>query len=289
MVITEKLIFLQLPKTGSTYVESILKKNFSSARPIRKHQRIPDGFDKHGRMTVISIRNPWDWYISMWASCCKGKGAPYQRMERGKLPWQLFRNMYNVRTQTVLFHKNIYQSALFKIGQQLIGELTRPTITWSKLHSDHDNPHLFREWLQLVLDPNRKFDVYPDYGFSTISSFSGLITYLYLYLSLDDISNLYLKSLVPNYKSLVELDQQKSKIDFVIRNESLQDDLIQALKQSGYDVRKEHLEEIKKPKRINASTHKRELSYYYDKETINLVKEKERFIIDKFAYTTPIL
>ena len=76
-------------------------------------------------------------------------------------------------------------------------------------------------------------------------------------------------------------------IDHFIRNERLEEDLIGALDSCGVRLSENQRDRIRSSGRTNASSRKQNASYYYDDDTIALVYERERFIVDKFGYVPP--
>ena len=72
MIIHDNFIFVHLQKTGGTFVEKFLWKTFGQDNVERiqpQHRGITTVIDKIGdRITFGVIRNPWDWYVSWWAS-----------------------------------------------------------------------------------------------------------------------------------------------------------------------------------------------------------------------------
>ena len=75
MIEYEKFIYLDMYKTGSTYVDSLLRK-LIEGKPVRRtrHAPITAGrpfFWKRGKYAFATVRNPWDWYVSMWAYSIK--------------------------------------------------------------------------------------------------------------------------------------------------------------------------------------------------------------------------
>lgn len=86
------------------------------------------------------------------------------------------------------------------------------------------------------------------------------------------------------------MDGTQNLLKGIVRNEFLEDDLVKVLGLAGYDLTQEQLDVIYagKKKKTNISKHKT-VGFYYDQETIDLVREKDRFIIDKYQYSPPPL
>ena len=116
------------------------------------------------------------------------------------------------------------------------------------------------------------------------------MTYRYCYLHLKQfLEKKNLKS-VRTYDDLLSFDQSNNLLDYVIRMESLEDDLIRVLSEVGHKLDESSIQWIydQKKQKINKSEH-RNYGYYYDEETIELIMDQERFIIEKYDYKPPQL
>ncbi|PSB09560.1 hypothetical protein C7B62_12770 [Pleurocapsa sp. CCALA 161] len=267
----ERLVYLQLQKTGCTHIAQLLN-DYIGGKQIQKHNSLP--VNLIGEKYIIgSIRNPWDWYVSLWAFGCNSKG-----LFRKKLTSH---NLNHLRCFPVKEKKVRSIKALFH-------EVNKPMSLWKKTYADVENPRLFRDWLHLIFDPMRKYDLTEGYGFSPISSFAGLLTYRYtcVHSNVLKLNKLFNNTDIISFDQLLEFDKQNNLLNGIIRNESLEQDLIQVLKDVGYKLTLEEQEEIISRKKINTSKHKPS-SFYYDDETVNMVRSREQLIIDKYQYNPP--
>jgi Sulfotransferase domain len=67
MLVTDKFVFLHLPRAGGTFVYDVVKKFFPSAREIGYHlprELLPKEFSHLPVLGVI--RNPWEFYVSWY-------------------------------------------------------------------------------------------------------------------------------------------------------------------------------------------------------------------------------
>ena len=67
MIVTDKFVFLHLPRTGGTFVSEIISKFFPSAHEIGHH--LPREFlpKEYSDLPIFStIRNPWEFYVSLY-------------------------------------------------------------------------------------------------------------------------------------------------------------------------------------------------------------------------------
>lgn len=77
-----KITYLDVEKTGSTYIRSFLEK-FADGAPIRtkKHGVLPFWSRPEG-VTIISCRDPFAQYLSLYRYGCDNRGGIYQRLVR---------------------------------------------------------------------------------------------------------------------------------------------------------------------------------------------------------------
>jgi hypothetical protein len=67
MIITDKFVFVHLPRSGGTFVSEVIRKFFPSAHEIGHH--LPREFlpKEYSRLPVLgTIRNPWEFYVSLY-------------------------------------------------------------------------------------------------------------------------------------------------------------------------------------------------------------------------------
>lgn len=68
MLVTEKCVFLHMPKTGGHFCRSIIEthagKTLHSGGWHAPYKKLPANF--HHLPILIVVRNPWDWYVSWY-------------------------------------------------------------------------------------------------------------------------------------------------------------------------------------------------------------------------------
>ncbi|MEP4484844.1 MAG: hypothetical protein ABJ013_04370 [Halioglobus sp.] len=123
-----------------------------------------------------------------------------------------------------------------------------------------------------------------DFPLVPIGNQIGLLTYRFLSLFIsNDVWQQSHRKLVSS-KEAHAMYEKHCIVDKFIRMECLEDDLFRILSEIGEKVDFEMLKEDK----TNASSH-RDVGYYYDHETVQLVAEKESIIIDEFSYAAPVI
>lgn len=67
MLITPDFVFVHMPKTGGTFVVSVLKKLYPNAIELEKHGTCSDIPPQYAHLPIVSIlRNPFDRYVSQY-------------------------------------------------------------------------------------------------------------------------------------------------------------------------------------------------------------------------------
>lgn len=258
MFIGDKLIYLELQKTGCTHVRKLLSSIPDCKGMIQgKHNTIEevaisDLGDITSKIVAGNIRNPWDWYVSLWAFGCMGKGGFVSHLMH------------------MSFLKKLKHPRNFFI----------PVQEWKKVYADVENPHLFRQWLMLVLNSKRKRDIREGYGKLKMADFSGLMTYRYmrLYTRHFDIQG----AGINDYEEMIAFEEKNSVLDFVIKNETLEQDFRQLMLR--IHIPELQINQVLVASRTNSSNRK-DYHLYFDEETAELVAQRERFIITKYQYS----
>jgi hypothetical protein len=67
MIVTDKFVFVHLPRSGGTFVSDVIRKFFPSAHEIGHHlprERLPG---EHSHLPVLgTVRSPWEYYVSLY-------------------------------------------------------------------------------------------------------------------------------------------------------------------------------------------------------------------------------
>lgn len=272
MIITDHLIYLELHKTGCTHTRKILTHMFADSHiKYGKHEpcdKVPKellaNFDK--KLKVGNIRNPWDWYVSLWAFGCQKEGAFFNRLTKDRGP-----------EPTLFSNKGIKASIKKYLG------IDYPYLShkvWEKLYSDPNNSENFRSWLKIVLS-QEKINIGEGFKQSKVSNFSGLLTFRYLNL----YSNRVHLNKVNSFSGLEEFDKKNNFMNVIIKNENLHEDIVSLADKLHYN--KDDLTSIltEYQNRTNISARERDYRKYYCQNTISLVEKYEKLIIEKYNYS----
>ena len=84
--VKNKFIYLHVPKTGGTFIEKQIYDLGIGTSIGPTHATLREIPNKKNLITVTSVRNPWEWYVSLWSfrrsyreRCAKeGKGLSHR-------------------------------------------------------------------------------------------------------------------------------------------------------------------------------------------------------------------
>ncbi len=279
MFVSDPLIFTELHKTGGSHILQCLEGVLEGDR-IGKHNRVPE--ELRDRFVVGSIRNPWDWYVSLWGYGCSQRGGVFDRTSHRYGFQYYWRQLNKEMSRTWLTPQQYFR--------QFLADTQKPVSNWAACYQDSSDPALFRQWLKLVLSPQRRYDVGEGFGFSPISAHSGLLTYRFLKLFTHLDQRLYSNKALGLKENLPSVFQKEAFVDYVIRNEHLESDLIAALETAGVALTNAQKALIYEGKTNKTNTsERRDAAYYYDPESIELINNHESLIIALYGYQPPII
>lgn len=271
MFVSDKIIFLELQKTGCTHIRNFLKE-IVGGRFVERHNQAEPHLLTGDRFVLGSVRDPWHWYVSVWAYSCDRKGDHYS----------------NVSTPGIRLRDRGWRRHPFSLLIEVLqSRPNRHAEQWKRTFRDVDDAGAFREWLHMLHDEAYWPDVGEGYWRFPLNRFAGFLTYRYLRVFTCRKSELDKLKQVSTPGQLVDYDRNECFVDRFIRNERLESDLLEALRHAGIEVPDKVAAELAARPKTNTSSKKRGPGYYYDAETEKLVGERDRLIVDKFGYVAP--
>jgi len=241
--IGEGIVFLQIHKTASTHIASLLQQMLGGE--IRgKHKPAPPDLLAEDPLVLASIRNPWDWYVSLWAFGASGRGA--------------------LRTRVIRQNRSADRD------------------DWVDVYRNSGDADAFRRWLRMVHDPDMAPHLREEY--LPAAERWGFFTHRYLNICwrdpMDATDN------ASDVADLVARDGEQCYVDEFVRQEDIGRTLTSALEPFATLTRQQR-RMIASSGRSNASIRPLPLSDYYDKETADLVRDRDGLIVEKFGYPSP--
>lgn len=271
MFVSERIAFIELQKTGCTHIGRLLSKLLEGEFERKHNTATPDLFTPD-RKFLGSVRNPWDWYVSLWGYGCDKKGAVQGMVTK---PRNRFRKLgWN-------------GSAMRAARTLLLGDRRQPE-KWREAYADVNDPECFRKWLRMVHDPKHWNDYGEGYGVAPVSRVAGFLTYRYAVLFCKDAHSAAFRG-ARTFADLQSFTEANDYIDHFIRNERLEDDLVKALENCGITLSDDQRNIVYGSAKTNTSSRKVNPGFYHDRNSIALIADREKLIIDNFGYTPPSL
>jgi hypothetical protein len=271
MFVSDRIVYLDLQKTGSTHINKLLL-SVVGGRLIGYHASPSPDLMTSGRIFLGSVRDPWEWYVSLWAFGCDRRGDLFRK---ATTPLAFQRIPGNRRARSILPRR--VRTGLRRALNRVSGRSRE----WMRTYRDSNDPGAFRDWLHMVHESTLLRDTYPRYGSSPVGRLAGLFTIRYLKLYCPDSERI---PEISSYEDLRSYEAETCLIDHFIRNETLEADLIAALEASGIPLSEPDRATIWSASRTNPSSRKREAAWYYDPSTEALVDARDRLIVERFGY-----
>tara|TARA_A100001035_G_scaffold223624_1_gene184158 strand:+ start:279 stop:1073 length:795 start_codon:yes stop_codon:yes gene_type:complete len=264
MFISSKICFLELEKTGISSIKKFLKNHINEGVITRPHDYVTEEILNKKLFFLGSIRNPLDWYVSRWSYGCMMKTDD-----------SLFRNLikkrFNIsRIQSI---EGQYLKKIYYLKNQFL----KNNRNLENLYSDPYNHKNFQLWLKEILLKKKNNALAEQYYFSSLNKNFGYMTFRYLIMFTKPQQRKKIYSDIKSYKEIEDFDKSYNFINKFMKVENLQNDLENLLKELG--INKKNEIEI-----INPSKRNKDSDFYYDKESIEIVKNQDKYIFNKFNY-----
>lgn len=269
MFVTDKFVYIQMQKTGCSHIALLLSSLFEGEQIGKHDPATPEQISRKLRF-ISSIRNPWDWYLSLWTYGVQGQGGLHDRLTHK-----------HYRKGLRSFHRAPLDKLIF-----LMDEVRKDTQPWAEVYQDGQDVALFRRWLQMVHTPDNAVWLGEGYDSSGLSGVCGFMTYRYLYLCCQTRQNVALTRNIKNIAALEEYDRTHCYIDSFIHQETLEDHLCTILQDLG-SLEESERDLIYSMQKTNTSRRPLKITDYYDQASIELVRERDALLIHKFSYQAP--
>lgn len=271
MFVSDKIVFMELQKTGCTHIRNLLREIVGGEFVERHIQADPRLFTE-GRSFLGSVRDPWDWHVSLWAYGCDNKGDFHSNV-----------STHGIRIRKRGWRLHPYSTLL----EYLQSRPNRHAEQWRRTSLDVNDAGAFRQWLYMLHDETYWPDVGEGYWRCPLNRFAGLLTYRYMKIFACRKGELDALRAVSTPGQLAEHEKEHCFIDHFIRNEKLEPDLLAALELMQVEIPRKVAAGMALRPRTNASSKKHGPRYYYDADTEKLVANRDRLIVEKFGYLAP--
>ncbi len=84
MIVTDHFVYIHVSRTGGTFLNKLIMKQIPGARMLQYHGHLEDLPAAHAHLPVIGfVRNPWDWYVSMYSDYRRKSQFVYRILSDG--------------------------------------------------------------------------------------------------------------------------------------------------------------------------------------------------------------
>lgn len=267
MYLANNILLLEMPKAGSTFMRRFMDNYFGGDKisKIGVHNGIADEHVKkrilNGELHVINtIRNPLDWYVSLFAWNSNGQGI-YKHIGLNRYDMNIEGFKTVLRNPLVLF---------------------RNLENWKGVFADSKSKELFTTYIYLLLN---KHPHHVDVGFGKVADSLGYMTYRFLELNTFDFKQCRSKIISTSSDINQFYSENKVPVNF-LRLEHIQTDLLAISSKIGLDENKtrEVLNKLENNNKVYNSTDRETWEYYYTEHNKQLIQKKDSLIYDLFGY-----
>lgn len=277
MIKYQPFTYVHLHKTGGSHIKAILNNLFDGEQIGDKHASATLTQLNGNNYFVSSIRNPWDWYLSLWTYGVQGNGVLMRKTTLEKQR-HLSNTFKSIPKNPKKYVSRFVRDAYYRTSKNIP--------SWRYLYRSCDDVQLFRDWLKRIHNPANSRFLGEGYGRTVLPDFYGFMTYRYLRLTNLNFKKYKRNKALCNYSNLIQFDLVNCYIDYFIRQESLEEDLCYIL-EKFIPVTETERDVIFDLRKTNASKREYDLTEYYDDESIDLVMNRDSLIIKKFNYSPP--
>ena len=268
MFISDDLIFLQLQKTAGTHIAALLMQHLGG-RMKGKHNALD--FDPGDRLVVGSVRNPWDWYVSLWSYGCSANGGVQGLLKDSRAGTAR-------RIAGAAWRDPARWGAALR---DIAAHAGRDVDFWRACYADPLDAAAFRRWLTAILSPEGRALLGADYAARPLARHAGFYTYRMLTIFTPVAAWRAGADSLRDPADIAAFFQTAGAVDMFVRTETLEDDLAAVFARIG---RPEITAAVLRGTRTNASF-RSGTAHYYDAATRELVARSDPFPIARFGYT----
>jgi hypothetical protein len=255
MIEYKKFIYLDVYKTGSTHINNLLKQ-ITLEPEIRRNRHAPltkvRPFTwKGGKLVFATVRNPWDWYVSMWAYGHTKENPLYSHIKDalGKKQLEKLYDTENPKTSFPLWLSSIHDPAFL-----------------AKVLAGHRLP------------------------VSGLADFMGFYTYRFMRVTLPYPELLLRGPFIRSLDSAIAMQKRFATYEVMMKSETLDEEfadfVVKYRERCGFTQQAVDLVRANAESHKNASV-RTLASYrdYYTDELRDLVAKRDRMFIDLFDYS----
>ena len=264
MIIGKNFFITEMPKTGTTFLRNYFAQYKNIERTIH-HETI----NQNKRYNLLNfknrigiIRNPYEWYLSVWKwSCKKKRGSPF------------YSDLVSIRLKLkrLILNRRLYQ--------YIFSQITKDRKNLKKLFEDVNSKKNFNKFLDIMLNYKNRQIIGSSYSFVPFKNL-GYMTYIFF------SQNVLRKNYNTLYNSKYSLEEvlnyNNSKLytNIFFKTENLNYNLATFLKTNNIEIKSFNILDNNTTSKIL----KRNFKNFFSYKNILLIEKKEHYIFKKFKY-----
>jgi hypothetical protein len=161
MIVTRHFVYIHTSRTAGTFLNKLILEHLQGAQMLQYHGHLRDLPEEFSHLPVIGfVRNPWDWYVSMFFDYRRKQQYVYQILsERGALGFEAtisrFLKLGDNSTQSKRLLGQLVQAAPTVINVRAPGRRDLPGLR-SEHFANFPENHGYYSWLlQLMYETER--------------------------------------------------------------------------------------------------------------------------------------
>lgn len=264
MIVGKNFFITEMPKTGTTFLRNYFSQ-YSNVELTIHHETL----NENKRYNLLdfqnkigTIRNPYEWYLSLWKWSCKKKEES-----------PIYNDFRSIRLKLRRLKLNN------RIFRYIFTQITKDKKKLETLFSDVNSKKNFNKFLEIMLNFNKRYLISSEYSFVPFKNL-GYMTYIFF--SQNVLRKDYNTMYNSNYKlsEILIFNNSKLYTKKFFKTERLNISLKKFLQKNHFKVKS-----FKILKR-NSSTKllNKDFKKFFLKKNILLIEKKEDYIFKKFGY-----
>ena len=264
MIIGKNFFISEMPKTGTTFLRNYFAQ-YKNVELTIHHETI----NQNKRYNLLEfknrigiIRNPYEWYLSLWKwSCKKKRGSP------------IYSDLVSIRLK---LKRLILNKRLFGyIFSQIIKDRKKLKILFQDVNSKKN----FNEFLNIMLNFKNRQIIGSNYSFVPFEDL-GYMTYVFF--SQNVLRKNYNKIYNSSYKFNEVLSYNDSKIytNVFFKTENLNYNLKKFLTKNNMKIKNFNILDDNSTSKVL----KKNFKNFFSTKNILLIEKKEDYLFKKFNY-----
>jgi len=264
MIIGKNFFITEMPKTGTTFLRNYFTQ-YSNVELTIHHETLNENkrydlLDFTNRIGII--RNPYEWYLSLWKWSCKEKtGSP------------IYNDLISIRLKL----------RRLKLNNRIFGyvftQITKDKKKLKTLFNDVNSKKNFNIFLNIMLNFNKRHLISSEYSFVPFE-YLGYMTYIFFSQNVlrKNYNSMYDSKY--NLPEVLKYNNSKLYTNKFLKTERLNSSLKKFLQMNNLKIKSfDILNKNSTPKLLNKN-----LKKFFLKKNILLIEKKEDYIFKKFGY-----